>query len=101
VGDIQSPVDITYLADSVLLLRFFEAEGQVRRAISVIKKRAGHHENTIREYQINNNGLSIGQPLTNFQGILRGMPVYSGSSKNLLSDYANGHDAQESGDELT
>jgi circadian clock protein KaiC len=101
VGDIQSPVDITYLADSVLLLRFFEAEGQVRRAISVIKKRAGHHENTIREYQINNNGLSIGQPLANFQGILRGMPVYSGSSKNLLSDYANGHDAQESGDELT
>ena len=101
VGDVQSPVDITYLADSVLLLRFFEAEGQVRRAISVIKKRAGRHENTIREYQITNNGLSIGQPLVNFQGILRGMPVYSGSTKNLLSDYANGRDVPESGDELT
>lgn len=100
VGDIQSPVDITYLADSVLLLRFFEAEGRVRRAISVIKKRSGFHEDTIREYQITGHGLSIGQPLTNFQGILRGMPVYSGPSKNLLSDYANGQ-TDSIGDELT
>ncbi len=89
VGEVQSPVDITYLADSVLLLRFFEAEGRVRRAMSMIKKRSGSHENTIREYQISSNGLSIGPPLVNFQGILRGMPVYSGSSKNLLSDYAD------------
>jgi circadian clock protein KaiC len=57
--------------------------------MSMIKKRSGSHENTIREYQISSNGLSIGPPLVNFQGILRGMPVYSGSSKNLLSDYAD------------
>ncbi|WP_108396239.1 ATPase domain-containing protein [Devosia submarina] len=98
VGEVQSPVDITYLADSVLLLRFFEAEGRVRRAMSVIKKRSGFHENTIREYQISSHGLSIGQPLTNFQGILRGMPVYSGSGRNLLSDYA---DRPIAGDQAT
>jgi circadian clock protein KaiC len=95
VGDVHSPVDITYLADSVLLLRFFEAEGRVRRAMSVIKKRSGFHENTIREYQISSHGLSIGQPLVNFQGILRGMPVYSGSSRNLLSDYADVQDRED------
>jgi len=84
VGDMKSPVDITYLADSVILLRYFEAEGRVRRAISVIKKRSGSHEDTIREYRIGNTGLSIGQPLTDFLGVLRGVPTYNGHNNPLL-----------------
>ena len=84
VGDMKSPVDITYLADSVILLRYFEALGRVRRAMSVIKKRSGGHEDTIREYRIGRRGLSIGEPLEDFQGVLRGVPTYTGASKPLL-----------------
>ncbi|HLG49264.1 MAG TPA: ATPase domain-containing protein [Reyranella sp.] len=74
MGDMRSPVDITYLADSVIMLRFFEARGAVKRAISVIKKRTGRHEATIREFWIDG-GLHVGEPLTNFQGVLRGVPL--------------------------
>lgn len=84
VGDMGSPVDVTYLADTVILLRYFEAMGQIRRAISVIKKRAGVHESTIREYTLGGGGLSVGEPLTDFQGILRGTPDYTGSSRKLF-----------------
>mgnify|MGYP001024319066 FL=1 len=85
----KSPVDITYLADSVILLRYFEALGRVRRAISVIKKRSGSHENTIREYRIGRAGISIGEPLEDFQGVLRGVPTYTGSSAPLLETEAD------------
>ena len=78
VGEMKAPVDVTYLADTVLLLRYFEAFGRVRRAISVIKKRTGPHEDTIRELRIGKQGISVGEPLTNFQGILRGVPVLVG-----------------------
>jgi len=74
VGDMKAPVDVTYLADTVLLLRYFEAFGRVRRAISVIKKRTGAHEDTIREYQISSKGIRLGEPLFGFQGVLRGVP---------------------------
>jgi circadian clock protein KaiC len=74
VGDMKSPVDVTYLADTVVLLRYFEAAGRVRRAISVIKKRTGAHEDTIREYLIGSKGITLGEPLHNFQGVLRGVP---------------------------
>ncbi|HZX86431.1 MAG TPA: ATPase domain-containing protein [Reyranella sp.] len=74
VGDMKSPVDITYLADAVIMLRFFEARGAVRRAISVIKKRTGKHEDTIREFWIDG-GLHVGEPLIEFHGVLRGTPV--------------------------
>lgn len=84
VGDMKTPVDVTYLADSVILLRFFEADGRVRRAISVIKKRTGFHEDTIREFRISNKGLSLGEPLSGFQGVLRGVPTYRGSRDPLL-----------------
>lgn len=84
VGDMRSPVDITYLADTVLLLRYFEAMGQVRRAISVMKKRAGAHERTIREYDIGPEGLSLGEPLNQFQGVLRGVPQFVGQRSGLL-----------------
>jgi circadian clock protein KaiC len=86
VGDMRAPVDITYLADTVILLRYFEARGSVRRAISVIKKRTGHHEATIREYRIDAGGLSLGEPLQEFQGVLRGVPQYAGERAPLLAE---------------
>ncbi len=86
VGDMKAPVDVTYLADTVILLRYFEAMGKVRRAISVIKKRTGFHEATIREYRIDKRGLTIGAPLENFHGVLRGVPVYSGGGQPLLPE---------------
>jgi circadian clock protein KaiC len=84
VGDMKSPVDVTYLADSVILLRYFEAAGRVRRAISVIKKRTGAHEDTIREYRIAAKGLTLGEPLHNFQGVLRGVPELLGDPAPLI-----------------
>ncbi|MCU7247527.1 ATPase domain-containing protein [Pseudomonas koreensis] len=86
VGDMMAPVDITYLADTVILLRYFEALGKVRRAISIIKKRTGSHESTIREYRISAQGMTIGEPLETFQGVLRGVPTYLGASSPLLKD---------------
>jgi circadian clock protein KaiC len=80
VGDMKAPVDVTYLADTVLVLRYFEAFGQVRRAVSVLKKRTGRHENTIREFSIGNTGLEVGPPLDKFQGVLRGVPQYVGQT---------------------
>jgi circadian clock protein KaiC len=81
VGDMKSPVDLTYIADTVILLRYFEALGKVRRAVSVIKKRTGRHEDTIREFKIGASGLILGPPLKEFQGVLRGVPQFIGSSE--------------------
>jgi circadian clock protein KaiC len=86
VGDMKAPVDVTYLADTVVLLRYFEAVGKVRRAISVIKKRTGLHESSIREFSIGSSGLTVGKPLETFQGVLQGMPIYSGDAARLLKD---------------
>jgi circadian clock protein KaiC len=86
VGDMKAPVDVTYLADTVLLLRYFEARGEVRRAVSVIKKRAGRHEKTIREYEIDDRGLTVGPPLSEFQGVLRGIPNFVGPGSGLMGD---------------
>ena len=86
VGDMKSPVDVTYLADTVILLRYFEALGRVLRAISIIKKRTGAHENTIREYRIGAQGITMGEPLEDFQGVLRGVPTYIGGGRNPLLD---------------
>jgi circadian clock protein KaiC len=83
IGDMKSPVDLTYLADTVVLLRYFEARGRVRRAISVIKKRVGPHEDTIREYQIGSRGITLGAPLEGFHGILRGVPEFVGETPLL------------------
>jgi circadian clock protein KaiC len=84
VGEMRQPVDVTYLADTVILLRYFEAFGRVRRAISVVKKRTGAHEDTIRELMIGSDGLSLGAPLKEFQGVLRGIPAYVGQSAPLM-----------------
>jgi circadian clock protein KaiC len=78
VGNMQTPVDLTYLADTVVLLRFFEAEGLVKQAISVIKKRSGDHERSIREYSLSANGIHVGEPLYNFHGVLTGIPQVRG-----------------------
>ncbi len=73
-GDMQAPVDTTYLADAVILVRYFESKGEVRQAISVMKQRAGYHERTIRELQMKDGRISVGGVLTQFRGILTGNP---------------------------
>lgn len=97
-GSMQSPVDITYLADSVMLLRYFEAAGRVRRAISVIKKRTGAHEDTIREYRIGRTGFAIGAPLRDFHGVLRGIPTYTGDGAPLLDSEDETHSTSLQGE---
>ena len=84
VTSLQAPVDISYLADTVVALRYFEAAGQVRQAISILKKRSGQHEKTIREFQLQpGKGIRVGQPLTDFQGILSGSPAFHGQEKRM------------------
>jgi circadian clock protein KaiC len=84
IGQMSSPLDLTYLSDTVLLLRFFEAAGEVRRAVSVIKKRTGPHEKTIREFSINQTGIRVGERLVEFRGVLTGVPVYEGRDGALI-----------------
>ncbi|HEY3801952.1 MAG TPA: ATPase domain-containing protein [Kofleriaceae bacterium] len=86
IREMQSPVDISYIADNVLLLRFFEAQGRIRKAISVVKKRTGRHEDTIRELSLDSTGLHVGAPLVAFQGVLTGVPVYHGHAIELEQD---------------
>lgn len=83
VGHMESPIDTTYLADTVILFRYFEAMGEVRQAVSVLKKRTGKHERTIRELILGENGIKIGQPLKDFQGVLTGTPTYRGPDQAL------------------
>jgi circadian clock protein KaiC len=84
-GDLRSDIDISYLADTVMMLRFFETAGQVRKSVSVIKTRTSDHERTIREFRIDSRGIVIGEPIRNFSGILSGTPVYSRAADDLLS----------------
>jgi circadian clock protein KaiC len=86
IGAMQAPIDVTYLADTVILLRYFEASGKVRRAVSVIKKRSGPHETSIREYRISKEGITLGEALEGFSGVLQGGPTYSGGKSPLLED---------------
>ena len=83
LGQVQTPVDVSYLADTVLLLRYFEAAGRVRKAISVVKKRSSAHEDTIRELSIGPGGIHLGAPLTSFTGILTGVPQFVGAAGDL------------------
>jgi circadian clock protein KaiC len=80
----HSPVDVSFLADTVILLRFFEATGTVRQAISVVKKRRGAHERTLREMRIGATGMQIGEVLQEFQGVLTGVPHFVGKDAKLL-----------------
>ena len=80
-----SPIDVSYLADCVILLRYFEAQGAVRKAISVVKKRSGTHESTIRELDIGPDRVRVGEPLSDFHGVMTGVPQYVGSPGPLLN----------------
>jgi circadian clock protein KaiC len=84
-GTMQSPVDLSYLADTVMMLRYFEAEGRIRKAVSVLKKRSGAHEDTIRELTLGPGGLQVGAPLDKFHGVLTGVPRFIGPSADLAS----------------
>lgn len=75
IGQMSSDLDVSYLADTVILLRYYENQGEVRQAISVLKKRTGNHERTIRELAITSSGLRMGEPLRQFRGVLAGVPV--------------------------
>lgn len=77
-SNMQTPADASYLADAVLLLRYFESRGEVHQAISVVKKRGSGHERTIREFKMSSNGISVGEPLRHFRGVLTGVPVHEG-----------------------
>jgi len=80
----DSETDVSYLADAVLLMRYFEAQGEVRRAISVLKQRTGNHERTIREFKLGHGGLRLGEPLREFHGVLTGVPSFIGARGELL-----------------
>jgi circadian clock protein KaiC len=79
------PTDISYIADNVLLIRYFEAFGRVKKAISVVKKRIGGHQDSIRELMMTGNRIQIGEPLTKFQGILKGTPTFTGNAADILA----------------
>lgn len=83
VGHMETPIDTTYLADTVILFRYFEAMGEVRQAVSVVKKRSGQHERAIRELRLGANGITIGEPLKEFRGVLSGTPTYHGPEQAL------------------
>lgn len=82
----RAPVDVSYLSDNVIQLRYFEAEGKLRRAISVVKMRSGAHETTIREFKLKKGGVVVGPPLRGFRGIFSGTPTYEGTGDPLMPD---------------
>ena len=85
-GAMHAPIDVSFLADTVMLLRYFEADGLVRQAVSIVKKRRGGHERSIREMRITSGGLRVGEILKEFHGVLTGVPEYRGKSGELLQD---------------
>jgi len=82
----HTPIDASYLADAVMLLRYFEAHGAVRQAVSVMKKRGGNHERTIREFKLEPGGITVGQPLVEFRGVLTGVPIYEGPTREMAQE---------------
>lgn len=89
-SSMRSPIDMSYLADTVLLLRHFEAFGEVKQAVSVVKKRVGAHERTIRELRFSSDGLQIGPPLRDFKGVLTGVPDYVGQNDPFMDGVGMG-----------
>jgi len=86
LGTMATNLNVSYVADAVVLLRFFEADGRLRKAISVVKNRAGPHEDTIRELRIDTRGVRVGEPLTEFRGVMTGTPEYVGAGNPLMED---------------
>jgi circadian clock protein KaiC len=85
-NSVDEAAEVSYLADTVLLMRYFEVNGSVRQAISVVKKRSGNHERTIREFKVARGGLDLGEPLREFQGVLTGVPTYVGGASPLINE---------------
>nr|WP_226507206.1 ATPase domain-containing protein [Pseudomonas sp. MWU16-30317] len=84
VGSMSTNFNVSYVADTVILIRFFEAQGRLRKAISVLKHRGGAHEDAIRELRVDSRGVRIGEPLSNFRGVLTGTPEYFGADVPLM-----------------
>ncbi|RYG57785.1 circadian clock protein KaiC, partial [bacterium] len=84
--DMKTPVDVSYLADTVYLIRYFEASGTIHKAISVVKKRSSRHEKTIREYKLGPYRVQVGPVLREFQGVLTGVPEFKGKQSSILDD---------------
>ena len=80
IGEVRSDIDLSYLSDTTVLLRFFESNGRLRRAVTIMKNRTAEHALTIHELQLAHNGLIIGEPLLGFEGVLSGLPTYRGST---------------------
>jgi circadian clock protein KaiC len=85
LGHMQAPIDLTYLADTVILLRYFEQGGAIRKAVSIVKKRIGSHETTIREFKLTSHGLVVGEALKEFEGVLTGTPSFLGATSQMLA----------------
>jgi circadian clock protein KaiC len=86
IGNMGVPVDVSYLADAVMLMRFFESRGAINKAVSIIKKRSGPHENTIREMTMSDRGIVIGEPLVDFEGVMTGVPKFLGGELERARD---------------
>jgi circadian clock protein KaiC len=85
----EAPVDLSYLADTVVFLRYFEAAGAIKQALSVVKKRSGPHEKTIREFKLEaGTGIRLGEPIKEFQGVLAGIPQFIGRRKQMMKPHA-------------
>jgi circadian clock protein KaiC len=97
IGETLSPADASYLTDNMLVLRFFEAQGEVRKAISVVKKRGGPHETAIRELKLGPEGITIGESLRQFQGILTGVPIFTGAPSQLMQAKDGTGEGQQAG----
>jgi len=89
IGTMQTPVDVSYLADTVLLFRYFEYAGEIRQALSVIKKRSGPHERAIRELVFGQGAIYVGEPLKDFEGVLTGVPSYIGKASQAENSPAS------------
>lgn len=94
IGEVRSDVDLSYLSDSTLLMRFFESDGRLRRALTVIKSRTTEHALTIHELRLGSDGIVLGEPLKGFNGVLTGLPSYRGSTPMLTraTDFAGSDD---------
>lgn len=88
VGDVRSEIDLSYLSDTIVLFRYFEARGSVLKAISVAKSRTTEHQTSIREFRLARNGVQIGEPLADFEGVLTGLPNYRGTTLLMAAEPA-------------
>jgi circadian clock protein KaiC len=85
LGEVRTEIDLSYLADATMMFRFFEAEGAVRSAVTVVKSRTAPNERTIREFRLGHrHGLQIGEPIADFEGVMSGMPRYAGVTKMMV-----------------